>query len=266
MIQKFLILFIAIAILATSCRKDRKDTLGSAISTDNSTAENLFSDMFKVVNEVSSETEGIREDLIECIDTIIVDTLSNPKSVLIDFRDDDCAGYDGRIRKGKLFITYTGRYREAGTIITVTPEDYTINGYQLQGQKTIENLGLNASGQLHYAITVNGTVTAPNNAWTISYNSDRIRTWIEGQNTLSIFDDVYEISGGGSGINRNGVSYTSTITYPLRVELACPWIVIGRITVEPDGYATRYIDFGQGECDSGLTVTVNGQVYQLGSE
>jgi hypothetical protein len=266
MTKKFLLLFIAIATLATSCRKERKDSLGSSISTDNNTAENLFSDMFKVVNEVSSETEGIREDLIGCIDTIIVDTLSNPKTILIDFGDNDCAGYDGRIRKGKLFITYTGRYREAGTIITITPDNYTVNGYLLQGEKTIENLGLNTSGQLHYAITVSGTVTAPDNAWTISYNANRTRTWIEGQSTLTIWDDIYEISGSGSGINRNGIAYSSTITYPLRVEVGCTWIVSGRITVEPVGYATRYINFGLGECDSGFTVTVNGQVYQLGSE
>jgi hypothetical protein len=263
---KIIILFIAIATLAASCRKERRDTLGSSISTDNNTAENMFSDMFKVVNDISSETEGIREDLIGCIDTIIVDTLSNPKTILIDFGDDDCAGYDGRTRKGTLFITYTGRYREPGTTITITPDNYSVNGYLLQGQKTIENLGLNASGQLHYAITVSGTVTAPDNSWTISYEANRVRTWIEGQTTLMLWDDVYEINGSGSGINRNGVAYTSTITYPLRAQVGCNWIVSGRITVEPEGYATRYINFGLGECDSGFTVTVNGNVYQLGSD
>jgi hypothetical protein len=263
---KIIILFIAIATLAASCRKERRDTLGSPISTDNNTAENMFSDMFKVVNDISSETEGIREDLIGCIDTILVDTLSNPKTILIDFGDDDCAGYDGRTRTGKLYITYSGRYREAGTIITITPDNYSVNGYLLQGQKTIENLGLNASGQLHYAITVSGTVTAPDNSWTISYEANRVRTWIEGQNTLMLWDDVYEINGNGSGINRNGVAYTSSITYPLRAQVGCNWIVSGRITVEPEGYATRYINFGLGECDSGFTVTVNGNVYQLGSD
>jgi hypothetical protein len=81
-----------------------------------------------------------------------------------------------------------------------------------------------------------------------------------------LWDDVYEINGSGSGINRNGVAYTSTITYPLRAQVGCNWIVSGRITVEPEGYATRYINFGLGECDSGFTVTVNGNVYQLGSD
>ena len=264
--NKFLIFILAMSALAVSCRKEKRDTLGSSISTDNNTAENLFSDMFKVVDEVSMNTEGIREDILGCVDTVIVDTTSNPKTVLIDFGDNNCTSVDGRVRKGKLHITYTGRYREIGTLITITPENYTVNGHLIQGQKTIENLGLNANNQLHFAITANGTVTAPGNAWTISWTANRTRTWVEGQSTTTIWDDVYEISGGGSGVNRNGVSYSSTITQPLRAELGCAWLVSGKISIEPEDYATRYIDFGDGTCDSGFTVTVNGQEYQLGSD
>jgi hypothetical protein len=266
--SKFIILFVALSALAISCRKERRDTLGASISTDNSTAENLFSDMFKVVEDVSMSTEGIREDIIGCIDTIIVDTTSNPKTVLIDFGNNDCTGYDGRVRKGKLHVSYTGRYREIGTVITIIPENYTVNGNLIEGQKIIENLGLNANGQLHYSVTAWGTITAAGNAWTISWQAERTRTWVEGQNTPTLLDDVYEITGYGSGVNRNGVSYSSIITQPLRAEIGCPWLVSGSITIdpEPEEYATRYIDFGDGTCNSGFTLTVNGQEYQLGSD
>ncbi|MFM7233171.1 MAG: hypothetical protein ACKOZM_01185 [Flavobacteriales bacterium] len=251
---------------ASSCRKERRDTLGSSISTDNSTAENMFSDMFKVVDDVSSNTAGIREENIGCIDTLIVDTLSNPKTILIDFGDDACAGNDGRTRTGILHITYTGRYREPGTVITITPENYRVNNHLVEGQKTIANMGFNANGQLYYTITANGTVTEPSNAWTISWSANRTRTWVEGQDTPSRLDDVYEITGGSTGVNRNGVNYTSTITAPLRAEFTCAWIVSGQVTIEPEDYATRYIDFGNGECNNGFTVTVNGETYQLGSD
>lgn len=264
--NKFLILFLALSVLAISCRKERRDTLGSSISTDNNTAENLFSDMFKVVDDVSMSTAGIREDIIGCIDTIIVDTVSSPKTILIDFGDNDCIGNDGRVRKGKLHITYTGRYREVGTVITITPENYTVNGHLIEGQKTIENLGLNSDSQLHFAITANGTVTAAGSAWTISWQAARTRTWIEGQSTQTLLDDVYEITGTGSGVNRNDVPYTCTITQPLRAEIGCPWIVSGALTIQPEDYAARYIDFGNGECNSAFTLTVNGEEYQLGSD
>jgi hypothetical protein len=260
------ILILVLSSLIFSCRKDKRDILGSSTSTDNSTAENLFSDMFKVVDDVSSNTSGIREDNIGCIDTIIVDTLSNPKTIMIDFGSDACTGNDGRNRTGILHITYTGRYREPGTVITITPENYRVNGHLLSGQKTIENMGFNDNGQLYYSITANGTVTAPSNEWTITWSANRTRTWVEGQDTPERLDDVYEITGGCSGVNRNGIAYTSTITTPLRAEVSCAWIVSGNITLEPEGYATRYIDFGAGECNNGFSVTVNGETYQFGSE
>jgi len=257
---------ICATLVFSSCRKDRRDTLGSSISTDNSTAENLFSDMFKVVDNVSATTEGIRENEFGCIDTILVDTLSNPRSITIDFGNDACVGEDGRIRTGILHVTYTGRYREPGTEITITPENYTVDGYSINGTKIIENLGFNDSGQLHFGIIAYGTISAPDNAWTVSWQSDRVRTWVEGQSTATIWDDVYEISGTGSGVNRNSIPYTLLITSPLRAEVSCRWIVSGAMSIEPEDFATRYIDFGNGECNNGFTVTVNGEEYQLGSE
>ncbi len=93
-------------ILATmaSCRRDRKETLSNTITVDNSTAENLYSDLFKVVDNVSASEDGIRDEEIGCIDTIIVDTLSSPRSVLIDFGDDQCVGDDGRTRTGQIYV------------------------------------------------------------------------------------------------------------------------------------------------------------------
>jgi hypothetical protein len=264
----FSLALIALAITATlfSCRRSREREFGNGISTDDGTAENLFGDVFKVVDEVSASTAGIRENEIGCIDTIIVDTLSTPRSVTIDFGSDDCVGNDGRTRKGILFITYTGRYREVGSVITITTDNYSVDGYLIEGSKVIENLGLNESGQLHYSIMVDGGITAPNNAWEILWQANRIRTWVEGQSTPNIWDDAYLISGSGSGINRNDVAYTTSITVPLRAEVGCRWIVSGALTIDPDGYAERFIDFGNGECNNGIFVTVNGETYTLGTE
>lgn len=260
--------FIALAISTTlfSCQKGREREFGNGITTDDGTAENLFGDVFKVVDEVSASTAGIRENQIGCIDTIIVDTLSTPRSITIDFGSDECEGNDGRVRKGILYITYTGRYREVGSVITIVPQNYTVDGYLLEGVKVIENLGLNNQEQLHYSIMVDGSITAPNNAWDISWTANRIRTWVEGQSTPTIWDDAYLISGSGSGINRNEVEYTTNITVPLRAEVGCRWIVSGALTISPDGYAERFIDFGNGECNNGIFVTVNGDTYTLGTE
>lgn len=249
-----------------SCKKDRKDTLGNTITLDNSTAENLFSDLFKVVDNVSMNESGIRENEIGCIDSIHVDTTSMPRTVLIDFGTDDCVGIDGRIRKGQVLVSYNGRYRDEGTVITIAPINYLVNGYQLSGTKVVSNLGLNQQGNIAFSIVLNGSITAPGNAWSAQWNSNRVRTWVEGSGTLSIWDDVYEISGTASGVNRNGLPYDVLITIPLRAAIGCRWLVSGRMILTPDGYDSRTIDFGNGECNNGFSVTVNGETDQYGTQ
>jgi hypothetical protein len=184
---------------------------------------------------------------------------------MIDFGTDDCTGVDGRIRKGKIHITYTGRYRESGSIITITPENYTVNGYQVNGTKVITNNGTNAQGHTNFTINVNGSITAPGNAWSSQWNSTRTRTWIEGESTLTVWDDVYEITGTADGINRDGVHYSIAITNPLRAEIGCRWIVSGTMVLSPEDYDARTIDFGDGTCNNGFSVTVNGETNSYGT-
>jgi hypothetical protein len=255
------ILTLTLAVLISGCRRDRTDNSDNSTSSDNNNAENLYSDLYKIVHDVSSNTNGIRDYSIGCIDTVIVDTTANPRTVLVDFGTDDCVGDDGKVRKGQLLITYTGRYRTPGTVITVTPSNYTVNGFLLQGTKTITNMGNNTSGQPYFNISVTGTITAPNNAYSLSYTSTRVRTWTQGYDTATIWDDVYSISGTASGTNRQGEPYTAAITSPLIAKVGCAWIVSGIVEIVPQGRPTRTINFGNGDCNAGFTVTVNSQVY-----
>lgn len=263
-IQRIASAFAMIILLSIgACRKDRNTNDNSAV--DNSNAENLFSDMYKVVDDVSAQADGIREDNIGCIDTIIVDTTAWPRTVLIDFGTDNCLGEDGRVRNGQILVTYTGRYRDEGTVITVTPQNYTINGYALSGTKVITNLGLNGQGVPHYSVVVDGEIAAPGNIWQSSWQSSRIRTWVEGSTTLTPWDDAYEITGSATGINRNDVAYSMSITSPLRAEIGCPWLVSGIVQISPEGNDERTVNFGSGDCNNGFTVTVGDEVYTFGS-
>ena len=249
-----------------SCERDRMETKASTIGVESSTAENLFADMYNVVDNVSSTTAGIREEEFGCIDTIIADTTASPRTLIIDFGNDNCVGADGRVRNGQIHITYSGRYREVGTIITMSTENYSVNGYLVSGTHTVTNLGPSIEGQLVFSVEVDGEITAPDSSWTSSWQSSRTRIWIEGQNTPTIWDDVYSITGTTSGINRNDVYYDANITVPLRAEVGCRWIVSGAIMIQPEGMAVRLIDFGNGECNNGITVTVNGHTTSYGTD
>lgn len=253
--------FLALALF--SCRKEEAENAYSIYSArDNAKAESLWNDVYDVVDDVASDTEGIKTNNFPCVDTCIVDTTSNPRTILIDFGNDDCEGLDGKNRVGQILVTFTGRYREPGTIITITPQNYYIDDFQIQGTKTVSNMGLNEDGNMFFNITVsNASITAPNNEYTTSWQSQRTRVWLQGRNTWQLFDDVYEVSGSGSGVNRNGESFEVNITEPLLIALNCPWIKAGTVQISPENGPVRTKDYGDGACDALVTVTVNGEVY-----
>ncbi len=250
-------------IFMSGCRKWR-DNRNTTIIKDQNVIEGLFDDMFKIVDQASNSTAGIKTLDDPCINAITVDTSSSPKVIVIDYGTDDCSSNDGRVRKGILTITYSGRYRTPGTIITVSPENFSIDGYSINGSKTIVNEGFNAQGQPIFDITVSASITAPNSEWAATWNGNRTRTWTEGYNTLfNVFDDVYSITGGGNGINRNNVPYTMNIDEPLIAKVGCSWIVQGVMTIDPEEGQNRIIDWGSGECNNGLTVTVGNNDYEV---
>ena len=154
------------------------------------------------------------------------------------------------------------RYRDVGTVITVTLDNYHVDDYHVTGTKTITNNGTNAFGNLYYTVVVSGaSITHPTGSWTSTWESTRTREWTAGESTLVHFDDEYMITGTASGVNRQGNNYNLTITSPLKVEFDCSWITQGELELEPDGKPTRYIDYGSGACDNNVNVMVNGNTF-----
>lgn len=261
--KKILIFSVSAAMLLMSCGKWREKR-DMTTSKDHNQIEGLLDDMFKTVDQISSETPGIKLFDNSCVDNIVIDTTSAIKSIMVDFGQDDCASNDGRVRKGILNITYTGRYRTEGTVITITPENFSIDGYSINGYKTLVNEGLNNDGQPFFTVNVEAQITAPNGEWTASWSGDRIRTWVAGYDTpINIWDDVYHISGSGQGVNRNGVSYVMNIDEDLIAKVGCSWLVQGVMSIQPEEGANRIINWGSGDCNNGFTVTVGNNDYEV---
>lgn len=256
-----LLLLPSILLAFASCRKedDKRDRDYSA-ATDQSRAEDVFTDMLAVVDQAVKDN-GLR-DL--CNPSVTFDTSATPRTITIDFGDVNCTAANGRLRRGRILVSYTGRYRDPGTVITITPQDYYVNNNQVTGAKTVTNMGLNDNDQPWFTVSVDGAITAADGSWTATHQAQRARTWIQGYDTPALLDDVYLITGTGSGVNRNGVAYTSEITQALRVELGCSWrLVSGTVTITPAGGLPRTIDYGNGACDGNFTVTVGGQTFTV---
>lgn len=259
--------WLAIAILAlASCKKDKDDdtptSLDYVAATDNAKAEDAFNDALQQVDAAAS-ANGLRELNDACSPTVTIDTVAMPHTMLIDFGTTNCTATNGRSRRGKLMVTFTGRYRDAGTVITITPQDYYVNDNHVQGTKTVTNMGLNEDHHPYFNIVVDGTLTAADGSWTATHHAERVRTWTAGYDTPTSLDDTYSITGSGHGVNRNGVSYTVQITNPLIVAVGCPFIEQGTVQITPEDHAVRTIDYGNGTCDSTFTVSVNGHTYTV---
>lgn len=246
----------------SSCRKEEIRDLDYTSASDNARAEDAFSDMLNQV-EKAAEDNGLRGMEDACEPVITFDTLSSPRTITIDFGTVNCEAANGRTRRGKIQVSYTGRYRDPGTVITITPDNYHVNDNLVEGTKTVTNMGTDPNGNLYYTVSVNGTVTAGDGSWSATHVANRVRTWVQGSDTPTLLDDVYEITGGGSGVNRNGIAYTVSITSALRVALGCAWITAGSVQITPQDRPVRSIDYGNGSCDGTFSVTVNGQTFTI---
>jgi hypothetical protein len=202
-------------------------------------------------------------DKVECNVIITIDTISTTRSIEIDWGTTNCDCNDGKQRRGKIITTFTGRYRDAGTVITHTPVDYYVNNNHIEGSKTVINAGYNTENQAFFYITVNGAVTMANGEY-FTYYSERIRTWVAGYNTPLVFiDDEYEITGNTVATSSNGNGYEATVTEPLRVQVGCAFVKSGVLEFKPTNKPLRIINYGDGACDATFTVTINGVTYTI---
>jgi hypothetical protein len=198
--------------------------------------------------------------------TITHDTVLN--LITIDFGNTPCTGIDGKNRSGKILVSYTGQYKDSGSNHSISFDNYVVNGNQITGSKTVSNMGTNNSGAYYYTITVTDTVwmgTVTSNNGFICWNGNRTRTWVSGYNTNTRSDDSYDISGTTTVRRLNGNMFIATITSPLRIAFGCAWISQGTIQFTPQNNTnnSRVLDYGNGNCDSQATLTINGVSYNI---
>ena len=270
----FAMALIGMSVTFNSCTKDKVEdpVYSTEAAQDNALADNLFNDAQKQIDDThkkqDASTKSITDSSAYPIITIEAgDSTQYIWKATIDFGTDGVEGNDGRIRKGKIVFTTTGRYVDEGTVITGTLINYSVDDYLIEGAKRVENMGKNSNQQTYFNIDVtNGKITDSDGNIRI-WESHRVRTWVEGENTtglLGIFDDEYDITGSASGVTASNKAYTITITEPLRVKVFCKWIQDGNLNLEVTGSPTIYVDYGVGgssACDNQAKATIDGQEY-----
>ena len=260
-----LLAVLGIALLAvfafTSCEKDDGVELtGTEMVEDDATVSALFEDIEQVVDSGLAMVDISPDKAVSLKNTTpgtcplvtfeVTQGTFWPVTITIDYGE-GCEGFYGQTRKGKIIISLTNGYRVPGSVKTITLENYYINDILVEGTKTITNMGRNGNDNLYFQIELaGGKVTFPDGT-VIERSSVREREWIAGEETWTIWDDEYLISGSATGTNFQGETYTHTITSDLHVAASCRFILSGVVLIDRTDMDVPFeLDYGDGTCDN----------------
>lgn len=277
--MKFRYICLALVVAAFSfeaCKKDKKEVDNETQTvTDNALCEQEFMRIGPAVSERAVSTAGVKKLLpgfMQVYSTCATDTLTgdttNVNGVFTDSTNlptltldwgTGCTDVDHVFRSGKLTTTFTKKHSLIGSVITVTPQNYTVGGISYSGTIRLTRLDTGDHSAFHIEV-INGKCSS--SSWSIDFATDKTITYIQGYSTLSDpTDDIVSITGSSSGKNREGRTFTVNVTSPLIKKADCKWIQQGTLEITPDGLKTRTVDFGSGTCDNTGTFTVNGNTF-----
>lgn len=186
--------------------------------------------------------------------TVTPDDNTYPKTVTIDFGDGEICP-DGKFRKGKIVMHFTGPIRRPGSVLTITLVDFQVGRAKIEGTKVITNLSEN--GNIKFSVQVTGgKVTFPNGR---GYTHERLKyvKQIEGGDTDEILDDVYSIEGRSETKFNNGVVIVLNTETALIKKVICPWISAGTLKIKVNNreFLLDYAYPNNGDCDNKALLT-----------
>jgi hypothetical protein len=252
---------LGVAVMFNSCKKDKEEeqtnndqTEAAQLSVANNIAETMYDDVFNTVL-LDGQSNNVAGRGNSCATV----TLSNsdpgvfPKIMTLDFAT-GCTGFDGLTRKGKIIATLSGPIRTAGTSITISFDNYSVNDFKLEGEFSITNNSGN-SGLSFTTQTTNGKLTYPGGTLFYTHSGNHTLTQTAGAGTPSFLDDSFSLTGSGTTTSSLGNSLTVNITTALVKKATCSNIVSG---VEQFTYnnINGTLDFGDGSCDNLAALTI----------
>jgi hypothetical protein len=187
-----------------------------------------------------------------------------PLQITIDFGS-GCTGRDGRTRKGKIIVVYTGHLFISGNSATTIFDGYYLDNIKIEGTHKLTNTGT-PDKKSYTTQVINAKLSGPAGNY-IQWNSQKTISQIEGGSTpLIALDDAYSITGqagGSASLNNKYFQWSTAITAPLTKRFTCRWITVGALSLKKGNDAVAVLDYGVGTCDNKASFTVNGVVHEI---
>ncbi|HEX7017204.1 MAG TPA: hypothetical protein VF191_16965 [Cyclobacteriaceae bacterium] len=174
----------------------------------------------------------------------------------LDFGD-GCTDPRGNTRSGVIRLTYSGGPAgSTGFTVSLTFEDYVVNGVALSGTRTLRRLASDDPKVIRHEITLeNGRAV-----WADGSESTRSSAFVREINTV---DQTVRLDGHADGVNRRGRDYSMHIDETLVYKRKCVlsegiYMAVEGIKTFVSGGRSMIIDYGSGECDRTVTVKISG--------
>jgi hypothetical protein len=258
-------------LLATSCQHDKDqpapDDIVSAEDHGAGDEENaLTADLISAAGpqdemQSGSATLSDAQELARVLPACASRTyVAETRTLTIDFGAINCLCRDGRYRRGKIVVVFTGadRHRHSGAVATRV--NYFVNDNQHTGTRIFTAKGTDGSFTLDVQ---NASIITPEG--THSWASHREYTRTAGFGTPQISDDAYTVSGTAEGTNRRGVSYMATIGQPL-LKVFTPGcarhFIAGTVNISNSKSRSVLLNYDPTNtqaCDNIASVTINGK-------
>ena len=265
---QFLPVIIAAALFTTSCQDQSENP--NQLSDDvivNAENEASAESTFEDVDDISYESMFYYDDnariAVSEESPIFCATRTHDKeakTITLDFGD-GCEDMFGRVRSGKIIITYTDRIYMPGSVITTTFDNFYCDGMKVKGTRIRTNISESINDYLRFRIElIDGKVTWDDNTF-----ATRVANWeVTRIRTSNPINDERIRTGSASGMRRNGNEYTVTITNAIVWKRGCLPLkrimipVQGTKVIELENGNTITIDYGDGTCDNLVNITKDG--------
>lgn len=272
-LRRLLPVCLVIALIGfTACTKESDEVTSDAdeaesIATDEAIIDDLFEDVDFISDEAASYEEENEEGRVEADDSaLLADCVGlrgerrleegiYTKIITLDFQK-GCQGPNGRERQGTMMITRIANSNESTYSVSTTFENFYLDGRKIEGTRTrvytTPKLGVH-----QVDITLTGGKVTLEDGRIIQREGTFTKTWNRKSGEISV-------EGSASGVNRNGVAYSTTITSPLLYKQDCFsegffMAVQGNRTISRTNKADATIAYGEGECDKTVALTLNGE-------
>ncbi|MBI5373709.1 MAG: hypothetical protein HZA79_16915 [Sphingobacteriales bacterium] len=280
---------LSFSLIFTSCKKEGSSSGTQDFTAETSTHSDDQSRFSAEVDAVANDANLVLEttagftnkpgDLqsIICDATIVVDTLSNPRTITITFDSSNCLG--NRIRTGVIVISMAQgvRWKNAGAVLNVSFQNYKVTrlsdnkSITINGTQTYTNVSGGLLINLPTLNTITHTISSSN--MSVTFDNGSQRTWQVARQRVFTYNNGVNITITGThtegnttgiaewGTNRFGRPFVTAIAEPVVLKQDCAFRVgSGKVVHTTDSY-TASATFGLDANGAPTTCPGSGHYY-----